>query len=534
MLAAVGLRVLVALVSATVGAAQNTVHSVYVPNEETSRREMCACQRDDGYLQNATCFEELRAVCEAEGAYSAMIPHCRVNWSDPQGIYYNPVSFMAIMRASAVKCRHPFTFSVTDMSSFLGAIATAPFFYAASSFGPKFFAHSINGAIMTELTMDLLINQLGLSVGDAVTFDEVKRIFLTPVPPINVGGQQGRDVPVVDFTFNVKSVRQIEEVKFEFDATFDVVMRWSDANMWAECFGNGAAIDEGQCRYVWKPRLTFPNGKDVDIPLNRQYLWTNLGAKTVTYQLEISGTFSSPMSFVKFPMDQHELPITVALIDAYGDLTRKQLRWDPVSAKLDAHITATEDNKDTISGWNIISAQAREHPFVAVDMVGMKTAAVSAVTCEVTVRRTTFFFMINYIMVIILLTSLSWITFIMDPLDLSDRCGIPLTLLLALNVFQLILSELMPKTGYLTPMHEFVIISTFFTVFAAVESMASNLLHRRAMRSAKAENPYGVGDIAVIISKFARLERLLTAYIDRAALVAFPISYGAYIAWIFG
>jgi hypothetical protein len=39
-----------------------------------------------------------------------------------------------------------------------------------------------------------------------------------------------------------------------------------------------------------------------------------------------------------------------------------------------------------------------------------------------------------------MLTSLSWITFIMEPSALSDRCNISLTLLLALNVFQLILS----------------------------------------------------------------------------------------------
>jgi len=57
-----------------------------------------------------------------------------------------------------------------------------------------------------------------------------------------------------------------------------------------------------------------------------------------------------------------------------------------------------------------------------------------------------------------MLTSLSWITFLMDQDNLGERCMISLTLLLALNVFQLILSELMPKTGYLTPMHEVFII----------------------------------------------------------------------------
>mmetsp|Transcript_46748 Transcript_46748/g.74784 ORF Transcript_46748/g.74784 Transcript_46748/m.74784 type:complete len:316 (+) Transcript_46748:1553-2500(+) len=78
-----------------------------------------------------------------------------------------------------------------------------------------------------------------------------------------------------------------------------------------------------------------------------------------------------------------------------------------------------------------------------------------------------------------MLTSLSWITFLMDQDNLGERCMISLTLLLALNVFQLILSELMPKTGYLTPMHEFVIVSTFFTMFAAVESAMSSVLHNR-------------------------------------------------------
>jgi hypothetical protein len=39
-----------------------------------------------------------------------------------------------------------------------------------------------------------------------------------------------------------------------------------------------------------------------------------------------------------------------------------------------------------------------------------------------------------------MLTSLSWITFLMDQDNLGERCMISLTLLLALNVFQLILS----------------------------------------------------------------------------------------------
>ena len=37
-------------------------------------------------------------------------------------------------------------------------------------------------------------------------------------------------------------------------------------------------------------------------------------------------------------------------------------------------------------------------------------------------------------------------------MDLSSRCTVALTLLLAIGVFQLILNDMMPKTGYLRSM----------------------------------------------------------------------------------
>mgnify|MGYP001181131086 FL=1 len=76
------------------------------------------------------------------------------------------------------------------------------------------------------------------------------------------------------------------------------------------------------------------------------------------------------------------------------------------------------------------------------------SSTTSAVTCDINVNRTTVFYMINYILVVVLLTSLSWVVFIIPRDDLAGRAGMSLTLLLALNVFQLILSELMPKTRY--------------------------------------------------------------------------------------
>ena len=52
---------------------------------------------------------------------------------------------------------------------------------------------------------------------------------------------------------------------------------------------------------------------------------------------------------------------------ASGDVTRNLLRWEPVSAQLDSWITSAKDGKDTISGWKIQSAAAKEHGYVPID-----------------------------------------------------------------------------------------------------------------------------------------------------------------------
>jgi len=88
----------------------------------------------------------------------------------------------------------------------------------------------------------------------------------------------------------------------------------------------------------------------------------------------------------------------------------------------------------------------------------------SAAQFEIVIERKASYFLLNYVAIVVLLTMVSWLTFYMDPSDLSSRSGVALTLLLAIGVFQLILNDTMPKTGYLTPMHVFILVSTFYVV----------------------------------------------------------------------
>ena len=560
-----------------------------VPSTATSgdvAPSLCACQRENEY---AACIAEVAAACASWGEHAGSQPMCLDYVANGNALeqyaVLNPATFMAVIKASASFCKHPYLFSVAEMSSFLGA----------TGFGDAknaFEAGQITGAHMTRLTLDQLVHSLNMPLGRAMDFKEGQESFLKPGALVNVDAMRGRDAMTAQMEFNVKAVSKIDEVDFSFAAEIDILMHWSDSNVWADCNAGGDAIDQGTCAYVWRPRLLFLNARELEYDFSSQYLWADVRKKAVTFRVAARGVFSAPMSFVKFPADEQRLPITVTIADGEGGgYAYADFIWRPVSARLDARVADPEEGKDIISGWMLAGATAFEHPTIVLDWNTLagdsgpmrlyidemmayfgssKTdvdaaSTTSAVTCEVVVRRTTVFYMINYILVVVLLTSLSWVVFIMPRDDLAGRAGMSLTLLLALNVFQLILSELMPKTAYLTPMHEFVIVSTFFTVFAAFESVVVRELQTRGetmdeFRGEETPEPDGRagerkpaqsarGDFALELSGEGEETRddaggerrklgakLLAAakVIDRASLVGFPVVYAAYTAYVFG
>jgi hypothetical protein len=95
------------------------------------------------------------------------------------------------------------------------------------------------------------------------------------------------------------------------------------------------------------------------------------------------------------------------------------------------------------------------------------------------VARKSQFFLINYVAVVFLLTAISWLTFVLEPSSLDERAGVTLTLLLAIGVFQLILNDTMPQTGYLTPMHTFILVSSFYVALALCESVVVYVISKR-------------------------------------------------------
>lgn len=96
---------------------------------------------------------------------------------------------------------------------------------------------------------------------------------------------------------------------------------------------------------------------------------------------------------------------------------------------------------------------------------------VCQVTFSISIERRNIYHIFNYIIMQVVLVVLSWCTFFIDPSSLDARLGISLTLLLAINVFQIVLVDKMPETGSLSRLQWFTIMNTLVLGLMALESI---------------------------------------------------------------
>ena len=71
----------------------------------------------------------------------------------------------------------------------------------------------------------------------------------------------------------------------------------------------------------------------------------------------------------------------------------------------------------------------------------MSAFASSAARFRVVAARKASYYLLNYVMIVSLLTAVSWLSFFIDASALDARVGVSLTLLLAIGVFQLVSSD---------------------------------------------------------------------------------------------
>lgn len=475
---------------------------------------LCACQIDN---QRELCAQQIQEYCVEEGyinyfkkdgdkvgviessqdkAYWMCLDY---HWLGAAGV--SNLSGMSSLNALAVSmftCKHATLFNTTELLNMISAANFAPY-------KPLFEQNYIDGPTFIQLTEDHLTG-MGMPVGHAMHMIGGLNSLLTPTIPTTLK----KGPLLIQLAAVVTEVFNIDETRFEFQCAFTIVMHWTDPNMFSDCRSRGDTLNEGGCKYLWRPKLKFLNVREESEKFNvmGEFLWNVRETQTVAYQINYEAKLSSPMSFVEFPQDTQELPISFAIREDVG--LRTQVRFHELSSSLNHAIAShgKREDKDTMNGWTLAGTRIEEKPYLDVDINRIagesgplretieklksfyeshnmdadiqEVNTFSSATVYVIANRTSTFYVLNYIVIVFLLTALGSVVFFISPKQLDARASISLTLMLALNVFQVLLGEFMPKTSYLTPMHQFVLISTFFVATTLGESLISHLLDKRA------------------------------------------------------
>ena len=304
--------------------------------------------------------------------------------------------------------------------------------------------------------------------------------------------------------------------------------------------------EEGDvCAMFWKPQLIWPNiilKDDVEAKLVPNIIddmgFTTRVAENVSdanqvspgletslgfQKFKVRGHFEADLHFQKFPFDMQELNITVMMPDlplrkaqfvARADSTPAEVGsgdlplWETKCVSATVDVTTESDkghsfqdaSDDPFSSYiqkleDLEPSAVVQEKYCHVDLKASNTTDVSekesifakyeqfsTITLTVQIQRKPEFYMYNFVLVVSLLVIVSFFSFHMDKAALGDRLGLTLTIVLGLNVFQIVIIDNMPATGYLTSMHCFLLYSTMIVMGVAMENLIVFSANKRRTR----------------------------------------------------
>eukprot|EP00936_MAST-01D_sp_MAST-1D-sp1_P000225 g225.t1 len=261
------------------------------------------------------------------------------------------------------------------------------------------------------------------------------------------------------------------DVKDAYGAPSSKCAHWGSGGLW----GSGASGDAGKARgqLILNSAGALESIHNFSPDFYGPAIWApNIASHSALYR----ASFNVPMVFDDFPFDVQKLFMNVLYIPPDADPAKFQARSGGVDP-----VWKSKDGNDA-PGWTINNVtltnntfvltpppHSSDHPQKTNSMVGNQTF--SALRLEITVERQSAFYMKNLVLPIVLLNMLSWSSFLLQPSAVDVRLGTTMTIFLALVAFQFIINDALPKTGKMTKMHQFIILTNVMIVISGLESL---------------------------------------------------------------
>jgi hypothetical protein len=241
-----------------------------------------------------------------------------------------------------------------------------------------------------------------------------------------------------------------------YNVCCDVMNRWIEANTW------------------------FPENV-VSWDLIQAYPITWLGPEygdLLVRQELVSATFTADFDFTKFPYDRQTLNIVIG--NPAGTAAIGALNF----ARNESHaagwsLTHMSQGIYGVSDSDFLIRDG-DHPLGAVTVAEDSAEEgdpsyipdiFTMLEVNLHVARIDEFYSLNYVTPIVLLTIFSWSSFFVSPELLAERLANTMAILLGLLVFNDGINESLPKSGVMTRMHAFILVSTVMIILVGVESI---------------------------------------------------------------
>lgn len=222
---------------------------------------------------------------------------------------------------------------------------------------------------------------------------------------------------------------------------------------------------------AWHPRIEIVNRRAIDRTLAEQLRIAPDG--TVSYAQRFVGTFSSPMNLREFPLDRQRFFVQVAVgYAAVGEVI------EVAPAQSDSIVNGRSDEL-SVSDWHIGAASVEVMPLTLSPRIEIPGVALS-----VEGQRQLRYYVVQLIVPLMMIVTMAWTVFWIDPGVIPTRIGTVVTTMLTLIAYRFALSSLVPRLPYLTRLDWFMLGSTTLILTTLLLMAASAYLKSKGRDTA--------------------------------------------------
>jgi heme/copper-type cytochrome/quinol oxidase subunit 4 len=281
----------------------------------------------------------------------------------------------------------------------------------------------------------------------------------------------------VHIGLQIRNLAGIDEVKERWEVSGTIIASWRDPSLTYRP-RNALDRDRDVARSTWRPVLVFRN-EIQQTKFTNPDIYT-LPNGTVIYTQDFNAVLSTDLDLRRFPFDAESLPIVVE--PGGEDTERVVLQFDPkLSAVAKAHYAE-------LAQWKTVALTAHT------DTESLAERATRAIAITLRIQRNSGPYIWKFIVPLVLLVIISWVSFWLshEEFTTKDQLSAAIATLLVVVAYNLVASNQLPKTSYITYIDALLFVSFLFVIIAIGFIVAIHLQRKSQGRALRLRRIAGV------------------------------------------